>query len=171
MDKTQAAQMRRSSTAVADRASIRTGAAVHGRSDGSGQVRYLRPGDRPSPESPPVRSLRTGRAQSALGGASERRRREHDLHDSVQSELVALIVKLADSRADSDTPPAVADMHACLEARAQAALDSVRNIARGIRLRDRIEDLGEMFKRSSKPGCGTVLTLARPWRPAGERRP
>jgi signal transduction histidine kinase len=124
--------MCRSPAAVGDRAPIRTGAAVHARSDGSGQVRYLRPADRPAQDSPPILSLWTGRAQTALGGASERRRLERDLHDSVQSELVALIVKLATTRQDPDTPPAIEEMLAGLEARAQAALDSVRNIARGI---------------------------------------
>jgi signal transduction histidine kinase len=30
-------------------------------------------------------------------------------------------------------------------------------------IRDRIEDVGGTFKLVSKPGCGTVLTLAVPW--------
>ena len=64
--------------------------------------------------------------------ADERRRLERDLHDGVQNELVALIVKLALAQQDAETPPALVEMLAGLEARAQAALDSVRNIARGI---------------------------------------
>jgi signal transduction histidine kinase len=67
-----------------------------------------------------------------LGGASERRRLERDLHDGVQSELVALIIKLAAAQQHPETPPALVPMLAAIEGRAQAALDSVRNIARGI---------------------------------------
>ncbi len=62
----------------------------------------------------------------------ELRRLERDLHDGVQTELVALIVKLALAQQDPRTPPDLADMLAGLEARAQAALDSVRDIVRGI---------------------------------------
>ena len=64
--------------------------------------------------------------------ADERRRLERDLHDGVQNELVALIVKLALAQEDAETPPALVETLAGLEARAQAALDSVRNIVRGI---------------------------------------
>jgi signal transduction histidine kinase len=62
----------------------------------------------------------------------DRRRLERDLHDGVQNELVALIVKLALAEQDPETPPALAHVLAELQAHAQAALDSVRNIARGI---------------------------------------
>lgn len=55
-----------------------------------------------------------------------------DLHDGVQNELVALIVGLASAEQDPQTPPALAARLAALEARAQAVLDSVRNVARGI---------------------------------------
>ena len=64
--------------------------------------------------------------------ADDRRRLERDLHDGVQNELVALIVKLALAQEVPETPPALVETLAGLEARAQAALDSVRNIARGI---------------------------------------
>ena len=57
---------------------------------------------------------------------------ERDLHDGVQNELVALIIKLALAQQDAGTPPALRETLAGLEARAQAALDSVRNIVRGI---------------------------------------
>lgn len=63
---------------------------------------------------------------------SERRRLERDLHDGVQNELVALIIKLATAQEDPRTPPAVVDMLGGLEVRAQAALDTVRNVVRGI---------------------------------------
>jgi signal transduction histidine kinase len=45
---------------------------------------------------------------------------------------VALIVALTVAHEHPDTPPALAEMLSRLEARAQAALDSVREIARGI---------------------------------------
>src|SRR5207248_9273963 len=64
--------------------------------------------------------------------AFAQRRWERDLHDGVQNELVTLIVKLALAQQDPETPRALVEMLARLEARAQAALDSVRNIARGI---------------------------------------
>ena len=79
-----------------------------------------------------MQAPRPGRAPAAVPLADDRRRLERDLHDGVQNELVALIVKLALAQQDPDTPPALVDMLAGLEARAEAALDSVRNIARGI---------------------------------------
>ena len=91
---------------------------------------------RPAVASPhnlqPIRPSRTAEAHTSHAGLDERRRLERDLHDGVQNELVALIVKLALATQDPHTPPALADQLAELEARAQAALDSVRNIARGI---------------------------------------
>ena len=80
----------------------------------------------------PMQAPRPARAPTAVPLADERRRLERDLHDGVQNELVALIVKLALAQQDAETPPALVEMLAGLEARAQAALDSVRNIARGI---------------------------------------
>ncbi len=71
-------------------------------------------------------------AATAVSMTAERRRLERDLHDGVQNELVVLIVKLALARQDPRTPPALADVLAGLEARAQAALDFVRDIAHGI---------------------------------------
>ena len=71
-------------------------------------------------------------APVAVPFADDRRRLERDLHDGVQNELVALIVTLALAQEDPETPPALVETLAGLEARAQAALDSVRNIVRGI---------------------------------------
>ncbi len=72
------------------------------------------------------------RARSFLAGEDERRRLERDLHDGVQNELVALIVKLTMAEQDPDTPPAIAGNLSELVARAEAALRSVREIAHGI---------------------------------------
>ena len=82
--------------------------------------------------SQPTQAPRPPRAPNPVRPADERRRLERDLHDGVQNELVALIVKLALAQEDAETPPGLVEMLAGLEARAQAALDSVRNIARGI---------------------------------------
>jgi signal transduction histidine kinase len=106
--------------------------AVHESPLGYGQVRYLRSVRSPGHEAAPARSPGTGRARPALGGASKRRRLERDLHDAVQSELVALIARLALARQDPETPPGLAHTLAAIEDGAQAVLDSVRNIARGI---------------------------------------
>jgi signal transduction histidine kinase len=80
----------------------------------------------------PIRATRTEPAPIALGGVADRQRLERDLHDGVQNELVALIVKLALAQECPETPPGLAQTLAQLEAHAQAALDSIRNIARGI---------------------------------------
>jgi len=80
----------------------------------------------------PIRPSWPTRARTTRAGLDERRRLERALHDGVQNELVALILELALAAHDPDTPPALASTLAGLEARAQVALDSVRDIARGI---------------------------------------
>jgi signal transduction histidine kinase len=83
--------------------------------------------------SPPVQPSRRPHPRASLAGEDERRRRlERDLHDGVQNELVSLIVKLSVAEQDRDTPPALAATLSALGARAEAALDSVREIARGM---------------------------------------
>jgi signal transduction histidine kinase len=54
----------------------------------------------------PVQASR--RVRTALASDEERRRLERDLHDGVQNELVALIVKLSLAQQDPDTPHALA---------------------------------------------------------------
>jgi signal transduction histidine kinase len=93
-----------------------------------------------SPRSPAdtVRSLQLvhalGRPRSRifLAGADERRRLARDLHDGVQNELVALIIKLTLAEQDPDTPPSLARKLSALGTSAQSVLESVRQIARGI---------------------------------------
>ena len=94
--------------------------------------RSLRSPPRPQRGFETIRPTGTERAAIALRGVDERQRLGRDLHDGVQNELVALIVKLALAEEDPETPPALAHTLAELEARAQAVLDSVRDIARGI---------------------------------------
>jgi Histidine kinase len=108
---------------------------VAGAGDGgrrSGQVRPLRCPVVPLPDPQRVARSRAAPACSGLASFDDWRRLERDLHDGVQNELVALIVKLASAERDPRTPPALAEMLAELEARAQAALDSLRNVAHGI---------------------------------------
>jgi signal transduction histidine kinase len=80
----------------------------------------------------PIQAPRPARAPGAVRLSDERRRLERDLHDGVQNELVALIIKLAVAQQDPETPPALVEMLAGLEAHAQAALDAVRDVAHGI---------------------------------------
>ena len=117
---------------VAEHSLTRASTIAHDECVASGQIRSLQPVRSRLRDTEPVRSLRSGRARGALSGASVRRRLERDLHDGVQSELVALIVKRAVAQQAPETPRALAHMLAAIQARAQAALDSVRNIARGI---------------------------------------
>jgi signal transduction histidine kinase len=79
-----------------------------------------------------MQPTRAARAPAAEPPANSRRRLERDLHDSVQNQLVALIVQLARAAQDPETPPTLATTLARIEAHAQSALDSVRDIARGI---------------------------------------
>ena len=98
----------------------------------SGQLHRLGSGTALTRNTQPDRSSPVARAHGAPITVDRWRQLERDLHDGVQNELVALIVKLAAAALDPQTPPAVAEMLAGLEARAQGALDSLRNIARGI---------------------------------------
>ena len=82
--------------------------------------------------SEPVQTPRPARARNFLAREDERRRLERDRHDGVQNELVALIVKLRLVEEDRDTPPALAGTLAALGARAEAAPESVREVARGV---------------------------------------
>ncbi len=56
----------------------------------------------------PARKAPPARAPAAVPLADERRQVERDLHDGVQNELVALVVKLALAQEDAGIPPAVA---------------------------------------------------------------
>ncbi|MGZ4345405.1 MAG: sensor histidine kinase [Solirubrobacteraceae bacterium] len=69
--------------------------------------------------------------QPSQPGDDERRRLERDLHDGVQNEIVALMLKLSLAEHDPETPPSLAAMLSALGTRAEAVLDSVRQIARG----------------------------------------
>jgi signal transduction histidine kinase len=89
----------------------------------------------------PTQKTRFAQARAAFAREDERRRLARDLHDGVQNELVALIFKLSLAEQEPDTSPCLAVILAELGARAEATLDSVRQIARGIQPR-RLADFG-----------------------------
>lgn len=80
-----------------------------------------------------VEDLRESRGRLVAAQDSERRKLERDIHDGAQQQLVALAIKakLADTMVDRDTDRAH-QILAELQAEAQAALDSLRDLARGI---------------------------------------
>jgi signal transduction histidine kinase len=94
--------------------------------------RYLRSQTAAVSNLQPVQAPRPARARNFRAREDERRRLERDLHDGVQNELVALIVKLRLAEQDPDMPPALARTLAALGARAEATLDSVPDFARGV---------------------------------------
>jgi signal transduction histidine kinase len=82
---------------------------------------------------PDPRAVQQRLSRARISAAAEERRRvARDLHDGVQNELVSLIVGLALAEQHPDTPPAVAAKLSVLGARAEATLDAIREIARGI---------------------------------------
>jgi signal transduction histidine kinase len=103
-----------------------------------GEVRQLRAERlqlQPQPAAPlvqPITASGPTRPRRTAAEEAECRRLERDLHDSVQNELVALLVKLTLIEEDRDTPPALAGSLASAGAHATAALDSVREITLGI---------------------------------------
>jgi signal transduction histidine kinase len=80
----------------------------------------------------PDRATAAARARHAPITVDQRRRLERDLHDGVQNELVALLVRLTVASEDPDTPPAVSVKLAALAGHVVAALDTVREVTHGI---------------------------------------
>jgi signal transduction histidine kinase len=79
-----------------------------------------------------VDELRASRARLVEAADSERRRLERDLHDGAQSRLVALAAKLRLARIKADGRPEVTALLDEASAELQAALDELRELARGI---------------------------------------
>jgi signal transduction histidine kinase len=80
------------------------------------------------PWAPTEQRLALARTSAA---ADERRRMSRDLHDSVQNELLCLILELELAENDRDTPLAFADKLAAFRGRAEASLDSIHEILHG----------------------------------------
>ncbi len=80
-----------------------------------------------------IEELRASRQRLVAAQDEGRRRLERNIHDGVQQQLVALAVKLrlADGMIDRD-PPRAHDAIAALQSDANAALDDLRDLARGI---------------------------------------
>ena len=80
-----------------------------------------------------IEELRASRQRLVAAQDEERRRLERNIHDGAQQQLVALGVKLrlADSLMDRD-PAKAHDMMVQLQTETQAAVDDLRDLARGI---------------------------------------
>jgi signal transduction histidine kinase len=80
-----------------------------------------------------VEDLRMSRQRLVAAQDEERRRLERDIHDGAQQQLVALAVKarLAGQFAERD-PAKAAELLTQIEAETQAALEDLRDLARGI---------------------------------------
>jgi signal transduction histidine kinase len=80
-----------------------------------------------------IEELRASRQRLVAAQDEGRRRLERNIHDGVQQQLVALAVKLrlADGMIDRDTAKAH-DAIAALQEDANAALEDLRDLARGI---------------------------------------
>jgi signal transduction histidine kinase len=86
---------------------------------------------------------------------AERRRLERDLHDGVQNDLVSLMLKLQLAEEDRDTPAALVSKLSALGDCAEAALDSVREIARGT-YRTRLADVGVVEALRAQTARGSI---------------
>ena len=80
-----------------------------------------------------VEDLRASRQRLVAAQEEERRRLERNLHDGAQQDLVALAIKLRLAGAAADEDPAQAkEIIGELQADAAAALENLRDLARGI---------------------------------------
>ena len=86
-----------------------------------------------------VERLRSSRAAIVAAADAERRRLERDLHDGAQQGLagLAMAIGLARTASDADTAAHLD----CAQARVRTALDRVRTIAQGARVRPRLSRL------------------------------
>jgi signal transduction histidine kinase len=79
-----------------------------------------------------IEELRASRQRLVAAQDHERRRLERNLHDGAQQDLVALAVKLRLAESVVQDPQRELEMLATLRADAQAALENLRELARGI---------------------------------------
>jgi signal transduction histidine kinase len=79
-----------------------------------------------------IEELRASRQRLVAAQDQERRRLERNLHDGAQQDLVALAVKLRLAESLVQDPQRELEMLATLRADAQAALENLRELARGI---------------------------------------
>jgi signal transduction histidine kinase len=81
-----------------------------------------------------LEELRASRQRLVTAQDEERRRIERNLHDGAQQQLVALAVRLrmAGMSAERESAPTTREMLQGLQADAQASLETLRDLARGI---------------------------------------
>ncbi|MBD0328674.1 MAG: hypothetical protein ICV64_01010 [Thermoleophilia bacterium] len=79
-----------------------------------------------------IEALQTSRTRIVEAGLEARRRIERDLHDGAQQQLVALALDLRMLRARLASDPAAAQLADASLEKLQAALDELRELARGI---------------------------------------
>jgi signal transduction histidine kinase len=113
-----------------------------------------------------LEELRASRQRLVAAQDEERRRIERNIHDGAQQQLVALQVKLGLARAMSKSFPQAEDLLAQLQADAQAALEDLRDLARGIYpplLADQglAAALGAQARKASVPVTLHVNAIAR----------
>jgi signal transduction histidine kinase len=83
--------------------------------------------------SPPTEEVRASRLRIIAAQNAERRRLERNLHDGAQQSLIALKIKLSLAAALAERDPAQAgEVLRELESDAQRALESLRELARGL---------------------------------------
>ncbi len=121
-----------------------------------------------------VRQLERARAGVVEDAAARLRRLERDLHDGAQAELVGLSMKLGLAQeklahAEQQSPPEVAHARRLVEEahdRASAALQQLRNLARGLHPPELDEGLqpalATLVARSPLPARATVALTERP---------
>jgi signal transduction histidine kinase len=79
-----------------------------------------------------IDELRASRRRLVGAQDAERRKIERNLHDGAQQQLIALSIQLGLLAGAADDPAAVREITPLLKQAARAALDDLRNLARGI---------------------------------------
>ena len=79
-----------------------------------------------------VEELRASRVRIVEASNTARRRIERDLHDGAQQQLVAMAVELRLLRSRAGSDPALTELIDSIDSKLSAALDELRELARGI---------------------------------------
>src|SRR5207302_5074237 len=79
-----------------------------------------------------IDELRASRRRLVEAQDAERRRIERNLHDGAQQQLIALTIHLALLEQSADDPAAVKELVPAVKNGIRAALDDLRDLARGI---------------------------------------
>jgi signal transduction histidine kinase len=79
-----------------------------------------------------IEELRASRRRLVEAQDAERRKIERNLHDGAQQQLIALTIHLALLEESAHDPPAVRELASAVKEGVRAALDDLRDLARGI---------------------------------------